>query len=120
MIEVMRTPEKDLVTIRASGTLTRADYALAVPEIEEAIRKADGALNSVIDVIGLKGIELGALWKDLKFDVQHFADFRRIAVVGKSRGQEIGARASTLLTSAELRFFDADSADDARQWAASR
>lgn len=118
MIEVMHTPEQDLVTIRASGKLSETDYNAAIPEIEEAIRKADGALNSVIDVVGLKGIELAALWKDLKFDVQHYTDFRRIAVVGNSRGQELLAKASILLTKAEVRFFDIDAAEQARSWAA--
>lgn len=118
MIEVTHAPEDGLVTIRASGKLTGADYDTALPEIEAAIGRADGALNSVIDVTGLEGIELAALWKDLKFDIRHFADFGRIAVVGRSRAQQIGARASGLLTDAELAFFDADAADDARRWAA--
>lgn len=118
MIEIFHTPEQDLITIRASGNLTEADYEMAIPEIEEAIRKADGSLNTVVDVIGLKGMDLGALWKDLKFDVRHMGDFRRIAIVGETRGQEIGAKASTLLTNAEVRYFDADTADAARQWAA--
>lgn len=118
MIEVEHSPEQDLITIRASGTLTEADYDMAIPEIEEAIRKADGAINSVIDVIGLDGFELGAFWKDLEFDIRHFSDFQRIAVVGENRGRQIGATAATLLTNAEVRFFDEEAADNARQWAA--
>lgn len=119
MIEVVHKPEQDLVTIDASGKLTAADYDLAIPEIEEAIRQADGPLNLVIDVIGLKGIELAALWKDLKFDVRHFSDFRRIAIVGGNRAQEFGAKASDAFTRAEVRYFGEDSSDHARRWAAS-
>lgn len=120
MIEVMHTPKQELVTIRASGTLSEADYDRTIPEIEEAIRKPDGALNSVIDVIGLEGIKLGALWKDLQFDFRHFSYFKRIAIVGETLAKESGAKASTLLTGAEVRFFDGKTADSARQWAVGR
>lgn len=117
MIEILHSPDHRLVTIRASGRLTSMDYDAAMPELEEAIRKAGGALNAVIDVQGMKGIELGALWKDLKFDVEHMNDFRRIAIVGSGTVTKIGTRASGFLTSATVAFFDAEKAEEARQWA---
>lgn len=118
MIEIQHAPTENLVTIRASGQLTTTDYDRTIPELEEAIRKADGSLNAVIHVEALKGAELGALWKDLKFDVEHLNDFRRIAVVGEGKLQEVGTRASGLLTGAKVEFFEPDASDEARRWAA--
>ena len=78
MIEIHHSREERFVTIRASGELTARDYEKAIPELEEAIRKAEGALNAVLDITALRLVELGAVWKDLKFDVR--ACLRRVMV----------------------------------------
>ncbi|MEQ9257629.1 MAG: STAS/SEC14 domain-containing protein [Roseovarius sp.] len=117
MLDIEHYPTEDLVKIRATGHLTDADYDKAIPELEEAIEKADGALNALVELDGLKGIAFGALWKDLKFDVRHFSDFRRIAVLGRSNAEEIGTKASSLFTSADVEFFDAEEEQDSRRWA---
>ncbi|MBF9029757.1 STAS/SEC14 domain-containing protein [Rhodobacterales bacterium HKCCE3408] len=116
MIEIHHSRDEPLVTIHASGTLTSADYDRAIPELEAAIERTDEALNAIIDVYRLEGMEMAALWKDLKFDVDHFRDFRRIAVVGRSKLVEWGTKASQLLTSAEIEFFDDGESDAARDW----
>lgn len=117
MIEILHDTADRLVTIRASGKLTSADYDRAIPELEEAIRKADGALNAVIIVDDLTGFELAALWKDLKFDLKHLDDFRRIAIVGRMQTMKVVTEASDLLTSAKLKFFETDRTAEASRWA---
>lgn len=117
MVEVMRMPVKDLITIRASRKLSEADYERAIPEIEAAIKEAGCTINAVIEMVGVAGIELGALCKDLKFDIRHFDAFRRIAVVRLISAQEIGGKTATLLTNAKVDFFDANAFDEARKWA---
>lgn len=118
MIEIYHFPEENLVKIEASGTLSSADYDRAIPELEEAIDRADARLNAVIHVEGLKGAEFGALWRDLKFDIEHLMDFRRMAVVGEGNLMKLGVKASNLATCANVEFFETDASDEARRWAA--
>lgn len=118
MIEIEHSTEEKLVTIRAIGQLSAKDYDQAIPELEEAIRKSGGNLNAVIALEGLEGMDVGALWKDLKFDVEHYDDFRRLAIVGASGLSKAGAQAGRLLTSAEVEFFETGDIEHARHWAA--
>lgn len=117
MIEIGHSPAENLVTIRASGKLTKQDYDQALPELEQAIRASGGALNAVIVVDRLKGWELEALWKDLQFDMRHYGDFERIAVVGNLPLQDWSAAAASAVTNAEVETFTVDQLDRAREWA---
>lgn len=118
MIEIGHTPAKRLVTIRVSGKLTSKEYDTAVPEIEQAIEQSGGRLNAVVELDDMRGWDIAALWKDLKFDARHFDDFRRIAVVGGTSGEKLSAKAAGALTSADVEFFLRDQVDKAEDWAA--
>lgn len=117
MIEIGRLPAQRLITIRVSGKLTAEDYGKATPELAQAIEAADGNLNAVIEMDDMRGWDFEALWKEMKFDVNHHDDFRRIAVVGQTDAEQIGAEASSLLTRAAVEFFSFDELDEAREWA---
>ncbi len=117
MIEIGVLPAQKVATIRVSGKLTAEDYEQAMPELEQAISAANGALNAVIVLDDLRGWDLQALWKDLRFDIRHHDDFRRIAVVGQTDAERIGAKASGLLTGAKVEFFLLDEIDEAHAWA---
>lgn len=117
MIEIEHEQDRRLIQVRVAGKLTEADYDAAIPELEQAIKNSGGDLSAVIMLDDLTGISLSALWKDLKFDMRHFNDFKRIAVVGDSRMEEWGAKASTIATGAEIEFFERDEFDRARDWA---
>lgn len=117
MIEIGHKPAQNLVEIRVSGELTADDYDKAIPELEQAIEQADGALNAVVALDDLRGWDMSALWKDLKFDVKHYDDFRRIAIIGQTDAEKIGAKASSVFTSAVVEFFQLEENDEAQAWA---
>ena len=119
MIEIEHGPSRDLVTIRAAGRLTAEDYDRALPELETAITNAEGKLNAVIRLEDLQGWDPVALWKDLKFDVRHYNDFERIAVVGETTSESWIARLSSVATAAEMRFFERGEEVRAQDWALS-
>ena len=39
---------------------------------------------------GLHGWDAGALWEDIKFDIKHFADIERLAMVGEKKWHRHG------------------------------
>jgi hypothetical protein len=101
--------------VRASGKLSKEDYEQFVPGLERLI-KEQGKIRVLFEMHDFHGWEGGALWEDIKFDVKHFADIRRLAMVGEKKWEEWMARFCQPFTSAEIRYFDQSRADAARQW----
>ncbi len=93
-----------IVTVRASGTLTRSDYDRFVPEFERLAKTL--------------GWDLPGLWEELKFDVSHQDDLGRVAVVGEPGWQEWATRLSKPFFKAESRFFGRMRMAEARAWLA--
>lgn len=115
MITVEHHHEHFLV-IRASGRLTGTDYDAAVPELEHAMSLMSGKPNLLVILEDFHGWEPEALWKDLRFDLKHYRDFVRIAVVGERAAEEWLTRISTLFTAAQIRYFDRERTDEAEAW----
>ena len=63
------------------------------------------------------GWDLGAFWRDMKFDVEHQDKFGRIAIVGDKTWQKWAAKLSDpFFSSAEIRFFDPAEIGVAEAW----
>ena len=73
-------------------------------------------LRVLFDMTGFHGWEAGALWEDIKFDVKHFVDIERIAMVGGKKWQRGRAVFCKPITKATVRYFDHASALESRKW----
>lgn len=58
------------------------------------------------------------MWEDIKFDMKHFNDIERLAMVGDQKWQHQVATLFKPFTKAESRYFDEADADKAREWLA--
>jgi hypothetical protein len=67
--------------IRVQGTVDAEDCTTFVPATEHLIDQC-GKINLLIDVSDLRGATPRALWEDLKFDVGHYDNVHRVALVG--------------------------------------
>lgn len=106
-----------LLAVHVSGKLAKEDYAHFVPEFERLVN-AHGKLRVLFDMCGFHGWELGALWEDIKFDVKHFSDIERIAMLGESKWEQGMATFCKPFTTAKVRYFEQADAEKARQWLA--
>ena len=104
------------MTIRASGKLTSNDYDAAIPELKHAMDLAEDPLRVLIRLEDLSGWEIGAVWKDIKFDLRHGSDLGRIAVLGETTLEEWGTKLSAPFIGADMKFFPIDQEDDAMAW----
>jgi hypothetical protein len=104
-----------LLVVHVIGTLVKADYGPFVSDFERLLR-LHGKLNVLFDMTGFHGWDAGAAWKDLKFDVKHFADIERLAAVGDKKWQHGVAELFKPFTKAAIRYFDQADAAEARQW----
>ncbi len=103
------------VSVRAMGKLVDADYERLVPELDRLIKK-HGKLCLLFDLTGFEGWKPSALWDEFKFDVKHFADFERIAIVGDKSWEQGMATFFKPLTTATIRYFGIEDAEEAWKW----
>ena len=101
--------------VRASGTLTDADYQEFVPEVERLIA-SHGTLRLLIELTDFHGWKPGALWDDLKVYLKHGNEIERMAVVGEKKWHEWMTRLAKPLLKSEVRYFEHAEASEARRW----
>jgi hypothetical protein len=114
-IELREENDGKFLVIHIAGHLVKADYDTFVRECEPLIRQ-HGKLRVLFDMTGLQGWDAGAAWEDIKFDLRHFADFERLAMVGENKLQHGMAAFFKPFTKAKTRYFDHDQIDAARKW----
>ena len=104
-----------ILVIQVSGKLAAADYRDFTAEFERLLRKY-GKLRVLFDMKDFRGWEAGAAWEDIKFDVKHFADIDRLAIVGETKWEHGLASLCKPFTMAEMRYFDRAKSSDAQRW----
>ena len=104
-----------VLVLHLSGRLVKADYEHFVPEFERLVRQ-NGKLRVLFDMADLHGWDAGATWEDIKFDIKHFADIERLAMVGDKEWQHGMATFFKPFTKATIRYFDHAAATEARKW----
>ena len=117
MIEVMTDLPDRVLGLRARGEVTAEDYrTVLVPAIEEKLSKHRNV--RLLYVIGdeFKGYSGGAAWEDAKVGMKHLTSFERVAVVTDVDWIEKMIRAFGFALPGEVRVFDDDDLEDARQW----
>lgn len=118
-IELRQTDSGRIITVLASGTLTKEDYERFVPAVENMIRE-HGKIRVLFEMHDFHGWEVAALWEDLKFELKHFSDVERLAMVGERKWEKGMAVFCQPFTTAESRYFDSSEVDLAKQWVESK
>ena len=104
-----------VLIVHITGHLVKKDYQQFVPEFERLLRQ-HGKLRVLFDMTDLHGWDGAAMWEDIKFDIKHFADIERLAMVGDKKWQHFMATFFKPFTKAVSRYFDQASAAEARKW----
>jgi len=104
-----------ILVIHITGKLAKADYHVFVPEFERLLAQ-HGKLRVLFDMTGFQGWDAGAAWEDIKFDLKHFADIERLAMVGDKKWEHVIATLCKPFTTATIRYFDHANAAQARKW----
>jgi len=94
-IELTQEAHPKTLFIYVGGRPGKADQDYLLPEFERLVAK---------------------LWEEIKFDVKHFSDFERIAVIGDKKWEEVMTCRCKCFTCAELGYFPEDRLEEARKW----
>jgi len=114
-IQLNEENDGKILAIQVSGKLAKSDYERFVSEFERLVQQ-HGKLRVLFDMKDFHGWEAGALWSDIRFDVHHFSDIERIAMVGDKKWEHGMAIFCRLFTSATIRYFEHAAAAEAHKW----
>jgi hypothetical protein len=107
-----------VLEVRVTGKLTKESYQKFVPAVDAQIKEY-GKLRILFVMEDFHGWTAGAMWEDLKFDLKHWKDIERLAIVGDKKWEKGMASFCKPFTKATIRYFDAAEVDEAREWLAS-
>jgi len=106
-----------LLEVRLTGKLTKEFYERFAPAVEKQIAE-HGKLRILLVMHDFHGWTAGALWEDIKFDMKHWRDIERLAMVGETKWEQGMATFCKPFTKATVRYFDQSQLDEARKWIA--
>ena len=106
-----------LLVVSLSGKLHKEDYVHFLPAFEEAVKKF-GKLRILMEMHDFHGWDIGALWQDIKFDVKHFKDIDRLAMIGEKKWEQWMATFCKPFTTATVKYFPQGQSVEARAWIA--
>ena len=114
-VELKEEAGGKVLKANVSGKLTKEDYQHFLPEFEKLIQE-HGKIRVLFEMHDFHGWEAAALWEDLKLDFKHFNDIERLAMVGESKWQKGMSVFCKPFTTAEVKYFEHDQADEAEKW----
>ncbi|MFP4314258.1 MAG: STAS/SEC14 domain-containing protein [Alphaproteobacteria bacterium] len=116
MMEIIEDLPDGVVGIATKGKITHEDYQnVVIPGIEKALETHDKV--SVMFILeDLPGMEMAALWDDTKFGLQHWRDFKRMALVTDLDWVRNMTAFFAWMIPAEVKMFALDQEQEARNW----
>ena len=105
----------EVLSVRVSGKLSKEDYERFIPEFERLVKK-HGKIRILFEMTDFHGWEAGALWQDIKFDVKHFTDIERLAMVGDKKWEKGMSVFCKPFTTAKVQYFDRAQKEQAKAW----
>jgi hypothetical protein len=114
-VELQNEAAGDVLVVRLTGKLISSDYAQLTRDLERRISEK-GKIRMLVEMHDFHGWTAGALWEDLKFDVKHFNDIERLALVGEKKWEHGMAVFCKPFTTAKVRYFDRSEMAAAEEW----
>ena len=109
---------KAFVELRALGKLSHEDYQTIAPMIEDAIAASDdNCVDLLADLREFEGWEARAAWDDFKLGMKYRKSWRRIALVGNKKWEQVAARVAGWVIVGQTRYFE--DIDAALHWISS-
>jgi hypothetical protein len=117
MIEILPETQGNTLVVKATANLTTKDYEeVFIPKLKELIQKY-GKVRAVVYLDeNFEGWELGAMWDDAKFGIQHRNDFDKIALVSSKKYIEWATKIGAHFMKGQMKTFDGSQLQEALVW----
>ncbi len=117
MLELMEESRGNVLGIRASGKLTRADYVQTlVPRLDELTQQFGRVRALFFMDEGFRGWTASAAWANTVMDFRFRGRMEKVAMVGAPTWEAWCVRLSRPVIGAELRLFRRDQQKAAWDW----
>lgn len=117
MIEIMTDLPDHVLGIRAQGEVSADDYRqVLVPALEKKLHQHPRVRLLYVTGEDFKEYTRGAAWEDAKVGMLHLTAFERTAIVTDVEWIEKSAKALGFALPGEVRVFDDDDLQKAREW----
>jgi hypothetical protein len=114
-IGIERVNNEFFLTLTATGKLTHEDYEIITPMLESALKGVqDPHITALVDAREMEGWDLHAAWDDFKLGVTHKRKFKRLAIVGNKKWQEMATKLGSWFIHGESEYFE--TMDAALDW----
>ena len=118
-IKLNETNGGKVLEVQVTGKLAHEDYQSFIPEFERLL-KEHGKIRVLFEMVNFHGWQGAAMWDDIKFDVKHFSDIDRLAMVGDRKWEKGMSVFCRPFTTAKIRYFDHTAIAAARSWVANK
>ncbi|AEL28204.1 STAS/SEC14 domain-containing protein [Cyclobacterium marinum] len=115
MIQLQETKKEILITAEMSGKITKKGIEKIHPLIHHIIDKGN-KVDFYFELENLRRYKLEGLWEGLKVDTAHLSDYGKTEFEGNKKWQEWAAKAMDLFTDSEVKFFDLQEKQKAKEW----
>jgi hypothetical protein len=118
MIKVIEDMPPGTIGVEAQGRVTEEDYRdVLVPLVSAALERGDVRLLYMLGE-DFDAYSLGAVWADAKLWAGHIKAWNRVAVVSDADLLENSIKAFGWLMPGQIKIFETDDLDDAKEWLA--
>jgi anti-anti-sigma regulatory factor len=94
-----------IVELDFEGEITGEDYKEVKPKIEE-VMKEKGKVKFLMDLTQAQGFDLGAVYQDIKFDLQHLKNIGATAIIATKKSYEVMVKAINLIYPEKVFHFE--------------
>ncbi|WP_338876747.1 STAS/SEC14 domain-containing protein [Spirosoma sp. SC4-14] len=115
MIKALDLNDDRILGYRIEGKITAAELKPLFARVEEKKREHK-KMRVYAEYVRMNGLSLGAIWEDIKFDITHFTDFEKVAVVTDTDWVGITGKAAGLIPGLEVRLFSCSEQEQAHEW----
>jgi SpoIIAA-like len=120
MVEKLDGMPEGTLGFRISGRLSREEYFQLLDPVHDQLEHRDKVSFLVVTDPDFEGLDLGALWEDVKaagsVGLKHRSSWDRLAVVTDKDWMRHAISAFGWLSPGELRVFDPDELERAKAW----
>lgn len=117
MIEKLPDFPDNVIAVACSGQVTARDYeTVLVPHAEEVFKRHEKARLYYRIGADFLGVDLAAVWDDMKVGMGHLRHWERVAVVTDVGWITMAMRAFGFLIPGTVRVFPLSETAQARQW----
>lgn len=115
MLSYRSIPNSNIIEFTIDGDITRGDFDAVITEVNSRIEDY-GSVSLLEEIRSLGKVPPSVVWKDLRWALGHMGKITRAAVVCDENWIEKAVAVITPLVSVDVRHFDLDDIDAARDW----